>query len=173
MKILKISKKCTILWFSIVRTWQECLDRKKQTWFLHIFEVALLWLLACLWASSPQVGYFIVPVCGIIARLWDTSSPSDGHEWGQSSDWCLLQAMYLSKSGFDNYPEADACYKVYIPVTLGLRPTLKLTLVTSYVFKQIWVWELPWSWRLWQGINLIYSGCETDPQADACYKVWI
>ena len=54
-----------------------------------------------------------------------------------------------------NYPAADACYK------LNIQLTLKLTLVTMHIF----LYELPWSWRLLQDEYLI------NPEADATLKL--
>ena len=47
----------------------------------------------------------------------------------------MLQGINSSKSGFETDPQADACYELYIQITLGLTPTLELTLVTSYISK--------------------------------------
>ena len=78
--------------------------------------------------------------------------------WG----WRLLQIEYLKN------PEADTCYNVYILILTTLKLTLvtmyiffyqilRLMLVTNSIFKNPWSWrllqsiyQLPWSWRLLQ-----------------------
>ena len=74
----------------------------------------------------------------------------------------MLQIEYLKK------PEADTCYSVYILILT----TLKLTLVTMYIFfyqtlrplLQIEYFKTP-------GADACYKVYINYPEADACYKL--